>query len=258
MGYANLLLEQKSSILYITLNRENKLNALNRAILSELHFAIFDAMQDESVRGIIITGAGRKAFAAGADIAELKDLDGDEGTNLSRETHTKVFDLIENGNKPVIAAINGYALGGGLELALACHIRIASVNAKMGLPELTLGLIPGYGGTQRLPKLVGKSKALELILTSEMISAGEANEMGLVSYITEQEQLLPRCEELMKKIITNPPFAIETAITAVNASETPEGSEVEIQGFGACFTTNEFKEGISAFLGKRKPNFGNI
>ena len=258
MGYTNLLWEQRSSILFLTLNRESKLNALNRATLAELHFAIFDALQEKSIRGIIITGAGTKAFAAGADIAELKDLTPDEGTNLSRETHSKVFDLIENSTKPIIAAINGYALGGGLELAMACHIRLASVGAKMGLPELTLGLIPGYGGTQRLPKLVGKSKAFEIILSSEMISADYAKEIGLISYVTEQEELLSRCEDLMKKIVANPPIAIKTAIAAINASEQADGSETEISGFGTCFATAEFKEGISAFLDKRKPNFENI
>src|ERR1700744_6457345 len=177
MAFQNLLVEQKERILYITLHRESKLNALNKATIGELHTAFYDAFCDKSVGGIILTGSGQKAFAAGADIAEFSGIDQEGGTEIARSGQSLVFDLIENGNKPVIAAINGFALGGGLELAMACHIRIASDNAKMGLPEVTLGLMPGYGGSQRLPQLVGKGKALEMIMTGDMITAVEAHRL---------------------------------------------------------------------------------
>jgi enoyl-CoA hydratase len=178
MVFQNLLIENKERIRYIIINRESKLNALNKDTLAELHTAIDEAFSNLTVGGIIITGAGQKAFVAGADIAEFAGLGADEGRQLARRGQTTVFDLIENGNKPVIAAVNGFALGGGLELAMACHIRVASDNAKMGLPEVTLGLVPGYGGTQRLPQLVGKGKALEMIMTADMITAAEAHQYG--------------------------------------------------------------------------------
>src|SRR5471030_1353076 len=190
MTYENLLIEQKERIQYIIINREAKLNALNKATLAELHEALTAAFNDAKVGGIIITGAGPKAFVAGADIAEFADFDVEAGTKLSHDGHTKVFDVIENGAKPVIAAINGFALGGGLELAMACHIRIASDNAKMGLPEVSLGLIPGYGGTQRLTQLVGKGKAMEMIMTADMVTAAEAYQFGLVKHVVSQDALL--------------------------------------------------------------------
>jgi enoyl-CoA hydratase len=257
MAYQNLLIDHKERIAYITINREGKLNALNKLTLAELHTALTDAFADATIGGVIITGAGPKAFVAGADIAEFEGLGIDGGRELSTEGHTKVFNLIENGNKPVIAAINGFALGGGLELAMACHIRIASANAKMGLPEVTLGLIPGYGGTQRLTRLIGRGKALEMIMTADMIDATEAHQLGLVNHVTTPEDLLAKAEEILQKILTRAPLAIAAAITAVNAAGHNDinGFETEIEEFAKCFSTNDFKEGVSAFLQKRKPDF---
>lgn len=257
MNYQNLLIQNKERIQYITINREAKLNALNKATLIELHHALLAAFQNPQVGGLIITGAGAKSFVAGADIAEFAGLDADKGRELSREGHTKVFDLIENGSKPVIAAINGFALGGGLELAMACHIRIAAETAKMGLPEVTLGLIPGYGGTQRLPGLVGKGKALEMIMTADMIPAAEAFQYGLVNHVVPAEDLLAKAEEILQKILLRAPQAIAAAITAVNASTKNDvnGFETEIDEFSKCFRTDDLQEGISAFLQKRKPDF---
>jgi enoyl-CoA hydratase len=257
MNYQNLLIERKERIQYIIINREAKLNALNKATLAELHHALLAAFQNPQVGGLIITGAGSKAFVAGADIAEFAGLDANKGRELSREGHTKVFDLIENGSKPVIAAINGFALGGGLELAMACHIRIAAETAKMGLPEVTLGLIPGYGGTQRLTALVGKGKALEMILTAEMIHAADAFQYGLVNHVVSAEDLLIKAEEILQKILLRAPLAVAAAITAVNASlkKDVNGFETEIDEFSNCFRTDDLQEGIAAFLQKRKPDF---
>lgn len=257
MTYENLLTEVKNRILYITINRESKLNALNKATLNELHIAIREAQTDMSVGGIIVTGAGQKAFVAGADISEFASFNKEEGKNLAAEGHSKVFDLIQNSAKPVIAAVNGFALGGGLELALACHMRIASDNARPGLPEVTLGLIPGYGGTQRLTQLVGRGKALEMILTADMISANDAFAFGLVNYVMPPDQLISKSEEILSKILTRSPLAVSSAIKAVNAALTAgvNGFEEEIKEFGECFGTPDFKEGVSAFLEKRKPLF---
>ncbi|RYY34812.1 MAG: enoyl-CoA hydratase [Sphingobacteriaceae bacterium] len=255
MAFENILAELKGRILYITINRESKLNALNKATLAELHTCLVDAFADKNTGGIIITGAGQKAFVAGADIAEFASLDAEGGRQMARDAQSSVFDIIENGSKPVIAAINGFALGGGLELALACHIRVASENAKMGLPEVTLGLIPGYGGTQRLTKLVGKGKALELILTADMITAADALQVGLVNHVVGQDTLLQKAEEIMNKILLRAPLAVASAIKAVNASVTTHGYETEIGEFGNCFETADLKEGVSAFLEKRKPEF---
>ena len=257
MAFENLLIENKGRIQYIIINRENKLNALNKATIAELHTALSNAFADGEVGGIIITGAGQKAFAAGADIAEFADLDVKGGTGLALLGHATVFDFIENGNKPVIAAVNGFALGGGLELAMACHIRMASENAKMGLPEVSLGLMPGYGGTQRLTQLVGKGKAFEMIMTADMITAPEALSLGLVNHVVSQEELLPKAEELLNKILTRAPLAIAAAIKSVNAGtrDGVNGFETEIQEFGKCFGTEDFKEGVAAFLEKRKPAF---
>lgn len=257
MAFENILVERKERALFITINRESKLNALNKATLAELHTAFTDAFADAAVGGVIVTGAGQKAFVAGADISEFAALKSDGGQALAREGQTNVFDLIENGSKPVIAAVNGFALGGGLELAMACHIRIASENAKMGLPEVTLGLIPGYGGTQRLTRLVGKGKALEMIMTADMITAADAYTYGLVNHVVPQEALLAKAEELLGKMLQRAPLALASAIKAVNASAQTgvNGFEVEMEEFGKCFDTEDLQEGVAAFLQKRKPEF---
>lgn len=255
MAFQNLIVADRGRIRQITINRESKLNALNKETIAELHTAFAEAFIDKAVGGIILTGAGQKAFVAGADIAEFTDLDVDSATALSRKNQIEVFDLIARGSKPVIAAINGYALGGGLELALASHIRIASTMAKMGLPEVTLGLIPGYGGTQRLTKLVGSGKALEMILTADMISAEDAYRVGLVNYVVTAEELIAKAEEILNKILQRAPLALAAAIAAVGAAGTTEGFDVEINAFGKCFGNEDTKEGISAFLEKRKPEF---
>lgn len=257
MAFENLIIQDKGRIRYITINRESKLNALNKATLAELHEAFSGAFADRAIGGIIITGAGPKAFVAGADIAEFAVLDGAGGTALSKEGHERVFDLIANGNKPVIAAVNGFALGGGLELAMACHIRIASDNAKMGLPEVTLGLIPGYGGTQRLTALVGRGRALEMILTADMITAADAYRFGLVNHVVNQEELLAKAEDILNKILLRAPLAIAAAIKSVNAAADPSvnGYALEIEEFGKCFDTADMKEGVAAFIEKRKAEF---
>lgn len=253
--YQHILSSIKNRTLIITINRESKMNALNMEVLNELNQVFTDALNNAAIGGIIITGAGTKAFIAGADIEELKDLDPSGAYNLATNGHSKVFNLIAQSEKPVIAAINGYALGGGLELALACHIRIASLNSKLGLPEVSLGLIPGYGGTQRLPQLIGRARALEIILTGEMISAPEAFEIGLVNYAVEAEELINKAVEIMDKILTRSATAVSAAIRAVNASSVDNGYETEIAEFAQCFRTPDFEEGTSAFLQKRPPNF---
>jgi enoyl-CoA hydratase len=255
--FENLLVHTEDRIHHIIINRPAKLNALNRNTLAELHTALYDAFNNEKVGGIIVSGAGEKAFVAGADIAEFASYTSAEGEHMARKGHQNVFDYIENSKKPIIATINGFALGGGLELALACHIRIASENAKMGLPEVSLGLIPGYGGTQRLTRLVGKGRALEMILTGDMITAQDAYQFGLVNHVVSPVELLPRAEAIMNQILSRAPLAVEAAITTVNASTQNDvnGFELEIEQFAKCFDTVDFKEGVSAFLEKRKPNF---
>ena len=257
MNYENILLSLNNRILRITINRESKLNALNKLTLAELHFALSDAFTNPEVGGIILTGSGPKAFVAGADISEFADLNTDEGRIFAQEGHHKVFDRMHASEKPIIAAINGFALGGGLELAMACHIRIASENARLGLPEVTLGLIPGYGGTQRLTQLVGRGRALEMILTADMITAAKALEIGLVNEVVAPENLLVAAEEKMNKILSRAPIAVGAAINAVNASLTDgiNGFEEEINQFARCFDTADFKEGVSAFLEKRPAQF---
>jgi len=257
MEFQNLLITNKGRVQLITINRESKLNALNKDTLAELHSAFTEAFQNPEVGGIIITGAGPKAFVAGADISEFAALNIEGGAQLSRTGHSAVFDLIANGSKPVIAAVNGFALGGGLELAMACHIRIASDNAKMGLPEVTLGLIPGYGGTQRLTQLVGKGKAMEMILTADMITAGDALQYGLVTHVVNPEELLTKAEEILNKILSRAPLALAAAIRSINAAYTDgvNGYETEIAEFGKCFGTKDFKEGVAAFMEKRKAEF---
>lgn len=257
MEYKNILLEYADQNAYITIDRPKKLNALNKETIAELHHAFDEVENDENVRVIILTGSGEKAFVAGADISEFADFNEDQGAELSRKGQEILFSFIEDMQTPVIAAVNGFALGGGLELAMACHFRVASDNAKMGLPEVSLGVIPGYGGTQRLPQLVGKGKAMEMIMTAGMITAEDAKNYGLVNYVVSQEELIPLCEKLAAKISKNSGTAIGAAIKAINANfkEGVDGFGTEIYQFGKCFGTKDFKEGTTAFLEKRKPNF---
>ena len=257
MKYDNISVKKDEDIILITINRPSKLNALNRATIKELHEAFDRAEDDEDVRVIILTGSGEKAFVAGADISEFADFNVKEGAKLAKKGQEILFDFVENLTTPVIAAVNGFALGGGLELAMACHFRIASDNAKMGLPEVSLGVIPGYGGTQRLPQLVGKGKAMEMIMTAGMITAEEALNFGLVNYVVTQDELLPLAEKIAGKITRNSPSAISAAIKAVNANfkDGVNGFKIEIEEFGKCFGTEDFEEGTTAFLEKRKANF---
>ena len=257
MNYDNILSENKEGICYITINRPTQLNALNSATISDLNQAITVAEKDKLVRCIILTGADNKAFVAGADIKEFVKFNVSQGENLAKQGQELLFDLLENAATPSIAAINGFALGGGLELAMACHIRIASDNAKMGLPEVSLGVIPGYGGTQRLASLVGKGKAMEMITTAIMLSAVEAKDWGLVNHVCTQEELIPMAEKLALKMKKNSPMAIAKAIKSVNAGFTDgvNGFDVEISEFGSCFETPEFIEGTNAFMEKRKAKF---
>ncbi|WP_312902512.1 enoyl-CoA hydratase/isomerase family protein [Chryseobacterium taichungense] len=255
MGYENILLNKENKIAVITINRPESLNALNAKTISELSSALEELNADAECRVIILTGSGEKSFVAGADIKEFSDFGQDRAEELSRNGHHSLFNKIENMTKPVIAAVNGFALGGGLELAMACHIRYASENAKLGLPEVTLGLIPGYGGTQRLPKLVGKGIANEMIFSAKMIPAHRAKEIGLVNEVYPIEELLTKTRELANTIASNSPMAISKAIHAVNLSDTEKGFETEIRYFGELFDMDDKKEGVSAFLEKRKPNF---
>ena len=257
MSYNNILLESNNSICIITINRPNKLNALNKETIEELHDAFKEAEEDAGIKVIIITGSGEKAFVAGADISEFAHFSVKEGKRLAAKGQEILFDFVENLSKPVIAAVNGFALGGGLELAMACHFRVASDNAKMGLPEVSLGVIPGYGGTQRLPNLVGKGRAMEMIMTAGMIDAHQALSYGLVNHVTTQEELLPLCEKIAGKISRNSSVAISAAIKAINANDVDgvDGFEVEINAFGTCFGTDDFAEGTTAFLQKRKAEF---
>ncbi len=256
MAYQNLISELKENILYVTINREKALNALNKDTLAELADVIAYADKTNEVRGVILTGAGEKAFVAGADIKEFSDYSGKQGEDLAKLGQDKVFNAIENSSKPFIAAINGFALGGGLELAMACHMRVASDHAKLGLPEVTLGLIPGYGGTQRLTQLVGKGKAIEMITTANMITASSAEKIGLVNYVVPQPDLLSKAEEILNFVKQRAPLAVSAAIKAVIAAvNNNNGYLTEIEAFGKCFETADFKEGVAAFVEKRKPNF---
>ena len=257
MEYQNLLVDVADGIATLTINRPDKLNALNRATIAELHDALKTLDEDSSVRAIILTGSGEKSFVAGADISEFANFSVEEGAHLAADGQEQLFDFAQNLGTPLIAAVNGFALGGGLELAMACHFRVASDNAKMGLPETSLGVIPGYGGTQRLPQLIGRGKAMELIMTAGMLSAEEAKSWGLVNHVVPQADLLPLCKEIAGKIMRNSPAAIRQAIKAVNANFTDgmNGYQTEIKAFGKCFGTDDFKEGTTAFLEKRKPTF---
>ncbi|WP_299548048.1 enoyl-CoA hydratase-related protein [Seonamhaeicola sp.] len=257
MNFNNILTEYYGGITTITINRPNKLNALNQDTINELHHAFKEADLDEDTKVIIVTGSGEKAFVAGADISEFADYSVEEGEYLSANGQKVLFNFVENLSTPVIAAVNGFALGGGLELAMACHFRVASDNAKMGLPEVSLGVIPGYGGTQRLAQLVGKGRAMELIMTAGMIDANKALQFGLVNHVTTQNELLAFCEKIATKISQNSSVAIAAAIRAVNANfqDGVDGFNMEIKEFGKCFGTEDFAEGTSAFLEKRKADF---
>ncbi|GAB1308054.1 enoyl-CoA hydratase-related protein [Urechidicola sp. KH5] len=257
MDFKNIVVTNNDAICTITITRPNQLNALNITTILELHQALADADADKQTRAIVITGSGTRAFVAGADIKEFAHFDEEQGRTLSKNGHDLLFDFVENLKTPVIAAINGFALGGGLELAMSAHFRVASDNAKMGLPEVSLGVIPGYGGTQRLTQLVGKGRAMELILTANMLTAIEAKECGLVNHVVPQEELLPLAHKLASKIATNSSTAVAMAIATVNAQANKKmnGFETEIENFGKCFDTKDFAEGTTAFLEKRKPKF---
>lgn len=247
------LTTDSNGISFLTINRPEKLNALNHAVLDELD-SVFDTIaNNRDIKGVIIRGAGDKAFVAGADIAELAQLNGKSGRAAS-EKGQRIFHKIENCPKPVIAVVDGYALGGGAELALAAHIRMATKEAVFGFPEVSLGLIPGYGGTQRLTKLIGKARAMQYILTGARIKSGDALKMGLVNDIPN-EDAQSAAEELLLEILKNAPLAISKAIKAINAAHTTDGYEVESSLFGDLIETEDFKEGTTAFLEKRKPGF---
>lgn len=257
MSYQNILTDLTDQVLLITINRPDQLNALNRQTIEELNKALALADVNRDVRAIMVTGAGDKAFVAGADIKEFAAFSVEEGQMLSRAGHKLLFNFIENMSKPVIAAVNGFALGGGLELAMSCHIRIASETARMGLPEVSLGVIPGYGGTQRLAQLVGKGKALEMIATADFVDARDALQWGLVNRVVAADALLAECRKMAARMTRNSPAAIAAAYRAVRAGyeSSSSGFEAEIREFGTCFGTVDFREGTSAFLEKRKPTF---
>ncbi len=253
----NILSENKDGILYLTINRESKLNAINHETLEGIK-NIFDEVNDnKSIKAVILTGAGEKAFVAGADISEIAKLNELNARKFS-ENGQEVYDIIESCHKPVIAVVNGFALGGGCELAMACHMRIASANAKFGQPEVNLGIIPGYGGTQRLTFLIGRSKANELLMTGEMIGAEEAKFLGLVNHVTSnKEEALQKAEEILRKIMTKAPLAIGMIVDCVNSVYTNDenGYQIEANSFARCVKSEDYTEGTTAFLEKRKPNF---
>ncbi|MEO8087208.1 MAG: enoyl-CoA hydratase-related protein [Bacteroidota bacterium] len=254
--YKNILSEVENGILKITVNRPDKLNALNHLTIREIGMAVESGANDSSVVGMIITGMGDKAFVAGADISEFANYSAEEGKKLSLDGQ-KVFSSIERCPKPVIAAVNGFALGGGCELAMSCHMRIASDNAKFGQPEVKLGLIPGYGGTQRMVQLIGKGKTMELLMTSDMIDAATALQLGLVNDVTTREMLIEKCKTIINKVAAVSPVGVAAIVKCVDAYYAPgvDGFNFEAEEFGKCFAKDDVKEGVSAFLEKRKANF---
>jgi enoyl-CoA hydratase len=264
MSYQTLLTNLQNGIFTITINRPDKLNALNAQVFTDLDNAIDEVCNNTAIKSAIITGAGPKAFVAGADITEFGGLNKDEAMELARRGHT-VFFKIENSKKPIVAAVNGFALGGGCELAMACHFRLCSENAKFGQPEVNLGLIPGYGGTQRLTQLVGKGKSMELQMTAHLVDATEALQLGLVNHVTTAESLLQRTADILNVIMSKAPIAIGKVIECVNVAALSDSSfnngksgyAKEIEAFGDCFITDDMKEGTTAFLEKRKPVFLN-
>ncbi|RTL59556.1 MAG: enoyl-CoA hydratase [Sphingobacteriales bacterium] len=255
--YQTLLVSIENNICTITINRPDKLNALNKTVIEELSTALDEVYSNTEIKSAVITGAGPKAFVAGADISEFTALNGEGGKALAKKGQDLVFNKIENSSKPIVAAVNGFALGGGCELAMACHFRLASENAKFGQPEVNLGLIPGYGGTQRLTQLIGKGKAMELMLTGNMIDANEAKQLGLVNYVTPADSLLDKTKELLNIINTKAPIAIKHVIKLTNIAAVghEDGLQKEIEAFGELFDTADAKEGAAAFLEKRKPQF---
>ena len=254
--YKTLLTSLENNVLTITINRPDKLNALNNNVFTELDNAIDEIEKNHEIKSVIITGAGQKAFVAGADISEFSELSKDDALAMAKRGQD-IFFKIENCKKPVIAAVNGFALGGGCELSMACHFRIASENAKFGQPEVNLGLIPGYGGTQRLVQLIGKGRAIELLISANMIDANTALQYGLVNYVVKQEELLSKARSILETINSKAPLAIASCIKAANAvyDETINGYDLEVTEFGNCFATDDMKEGTSAFLEKRKASF---
>lgn len=258
--YSALLTDLSSDgILLITINREEKMNALNKTVIAELDSVIDEVYNNSEIKGVIITGKGTKSFVAGADISEFKGMTAEQGKALAKRGHA-VFNKIEMSPKPIVAAVNGFALGGGCELAMACHLRIASENARFGQPEVNLGIIPGYGGTQRLTQLIGKGKALELLMTGDMIDANFAERLGLVNDVVQTVELLDVSRAILKKIITKAPYAIAQVIQSVYAhfKDGIDGFDTEIELFSKCVATKDFEEGTSAFLEKRKPNFKGV
>jgi enoyl-CoA hydratase len=255
--YSTLLTDLNNGVFTITVNRPDKMNALNKDVVADLGKALEEVYNNEEIKVCILTGAGPKAFVAGADISEFLSLGAEGGSDLAQVGRVNVFDKIENCPKPVVAAVNGFALGGGCELAMACHFRVASENAKFGQPEVNLGLIPGYGGTQRLTQLIGKGKAMELCMTADMIGAAEAKNLGLVNHVYSAEELMPKTLELVLKIKSKAPVAVSKIIACVNeaAKAEPNGFDNEITRFGECFATEDMKEGVSAFMEKRAANF---
>ncbi len=255
--YHTLLTNLENGIFTITINRPDKLNALDKTVIEELGAAIDEVIINKDIRSAIITGSGEKAFVAGADISEFSSLNAQGGRDLAHKGQELVFSKIENCSKPIIAAVNGFALGGGCELAMSCHFRLASENAKFGQPEVNLGLIPGYGGTQRLVQLIGKGRAMELLLTGNMIDANTALQFGLVNHVVPPGELMLKTRSIAGLINTKAPLAIAACIKAANAvfDETQDGYEVEINSFGDLFDTADAREGAAAFLEKRKANF---
>jgi len=254
--YQTLLTELTNNILLITINRPDKLNALNKTVISELQQATEEIAKNPEVKSAVITGAGAKAFVAGADISEFSGASKEDGKRLAK-IGQDVFFAIENCSKPIVAAVNGFALGGGCELAMACHFRICSENAQFGQPEVNLGLMPGYGGTQRLTKLIGKGRALELLMSGNMINAQTALQYGLVNHVTPQEELLNKAKSILTIINSKAPIAIAQSIRCANIAEhsNVDGYAAEIEAFGECYVTEDMKEGVTAFMEKRKPVF---
>ena len=256
MSYQTLLTQLENGIFTVTINRPDKLNALNKDVFNDLDEMLHHVQSNHQIKSVIITGVGNKAFVAGADITEFGNLSIEEGKKLAKRGQD-IFNRIENNNKPIIAAVNGFALGGGCELAMACHFRIASENAKFGQPEVNLGLIPGYGGTQRLTQLIGKGRAIELLISANIIDAATALQYGLVNYVVPQDELLNKAKTLLENINTKAPLAVAACIKAANEvwNENKNGFDEEIELFGNCFGTEDMKEGSSAFLEKRKAIF---